>query len=289
MRHGVRIGPYNTWDDFHLTPTKKCVVQPPIEKTITLNVPGMNGYADLSASVTGYPIYKDRTGSWTFYLNPGEGRRVWDVYRDMVKKLAKLCQSPAKVILDDEPTFYYLGKVWVSGEPSQSDSLVKFTLKYQLSPIKFLVKPLEDDWLWDDANFETDLFPQKLSEFPVKSSASWLGNSVYGTHGTRVTWPDYILLPYSDVPAYVTAWATGGKIRFQLQCVYSEATSGESNYTVDTIGYAKTVEPGGEKASVLIDPKELRQGGTIKQLGLIAVKEGDANAVLHCAYQPGYV
>lgn len=65
--HDIQIGEYHSARDFHLIPAKKCVVQPPSEKVISLDVPGMNGQADLSHSITGYPVFYEREGSWEFY------------------------------------------------------------------------------------------------------------------------------------------------------------------------------------------------------------------------------
>ena len=161
--HDIQIGAYHSARDFHLIPAKKCVVQPPTEKVISLNVPGMNGQADLSHSITGYPVFYEREGSWEFYSDL-DFNRVWTAYRDIKRKLALQCQKTVKVILDDEPTFYYKGKVWMGKEPTSTNQQTKFTFNYRFYPFKYLVKPLEEDWLWDDFNFETDLAPQKLGD-----------------------------------------------------------------------------------------------------------------------------
>ena len=161
--HDIQIGEYHSARDFHLIPAKKCVVQPPTEKVISLNVPGMNGQADLSHSITGYPVFYEREGSWEFYSDM-DCNRVGTAYRDIKRKLALQCQKTVKVILDDEPTFYYKGKVWMGKEPTSTKQQTKFTFNYRCYPFKYLVKPLEEDWLWDDFNFETDLAPQKLGD-----------------------------------------------------------------------------------------------------------------------------
>ena len=161
--HDIQIGAYHSAKDFHLIPAKKCVVQPPAEKVISLNVPGMNGQADLSHAVTGYPVFYEREGSWIFYSDL-DYNRIWSAYQDIKQKLALQCHDNVKVILDDEPTFYYKGKVWMGSEPTSSGKKTKFTLQYRFYPFKYLVKPLEDDWLWDDFNFETDLAPQKIGD-----------------------------------------------------------------------------------------------------------------------------
>ena len=51
--HGVTIDGLHTWRDLYLIPICRPVVQPPIEKTKTLDIEGMNGEADLSHGLTG--------------------------------------------------------------------------------------------------------------------------------------------------------------------------------------------------------------------------------------------
>ena len=58
--HGVTIDGLHTWRDLYLIPICRPVVQPPIEKTKTLDIEGMNGEADLSHGLTGYPVFGSR-------------------------------------------------------------------------------------------------------------------------------------------------------------------------------------------------------------------------------------
>ena len=67
--HGVTIDGLHTWRDLYLIPICRPVVQPPIEKTKTLDIEGMNGEADLSHGLTGYPVFGSREGSWQFWLD----------------------------------------------------------------------------------------------------------------------------------------------------------------------------------------------------------------------------
>ena len=91
----------------------------------------MNGQADLSQSLTGYPVFNEREGSWEFYSDLAY-TRVWTAYQDIKRKLALQCQKSVKVILDDEPTFYYLGKVWMGEPPTPTNQQTQFTLNYRL-------------------------------------------------------------------------------------------------------------------------------------------------------------
>ena len=56
----------NTWDDWYLIPSSRPVFNPPSVKTQYIDIPGANGQIDLTESLTGYPVYKNREGSWNF-------------------------------------------------------------------------------------------------------------------------------------------------------------------------------------------------------------------------------
>lgn len=157
MPHGITIGSIHTWKDLYLIPVCRPIVQAPTEKTMTLDIEGLNGTADLSHSLTGYPVFNDREGSWQFYLDTERYQEehgfygpVGDMaYRDIQQKLLAEMKAPfrTKVILDDEPLVYYIGRVWVSGKPSYQYDHAKITLQYRLYPFKYLVKEPNGDWL----------------------------------------------------------------------------------------------------------------------------------------------
>ena len=74
MYHSITIGDKNTWDDWKMIPVSRPVVAPPVEKVLSVNVPGRDGTTYLSKSLTGYPVFKAREGSWEFYLDTDEWR-----------------------------------------------------------------------------------------------------------------------------------------------------------------------------------------------------------------------
>ena len=69
MYHSITIGGKNTWDDWKMIPSSRPVVAPPVEKVVSVNVPGRDGTTYLSNSLTGYPVFKSREGTWEFYLD----------------------------------------------------------------------------------------------------------------------------------------------------------------------------------------------------------------------------
>ena len=68
MYHSITIGGKNTWDDWRLVPASRPVFNPPAQKVKTLEIPGGDGVIDLSQSLTGYPVYQNRTGSIEFIV-----------------------------------------------------------------------------------------------------------------------------------------------------------------------------------------------------------------------------
>lgn len=192
----------HTWKDLFLIPASRPIVQPPIEKTMTLDVEGMSGEADLSHGLTGYPVFNDREGSWQFYIDTDRWREAngfWGpvgsfAYRDIMHRLNRMMERPfqTKIIFDDDPLFYYVGRVWVSERPSQQYNHTKITLQYRLYPYKYLLVEDGDDWLWDTFCFETDIATVKMHDVAMKA-------------GDRETFP----LVFTDKPSAVFVTSTG--------------------------------------------------------------------------------
>lgn len=122
----------NTYNNWHLVPESRPLVNPPKKKTNYVNVPGSNGSLDFSEVLTGYPVFEDREGSWTFYvLNGYEG---WQVIYTSI--MAFLHGKKIKVTLEDDPNYYYEGILSVNKWESVKD-YSKITIDYKLFPYKY--------------------------------------------------------------------------------------------------------------------------------------------------------
>ena len=200
--HGITIGDIHTWRDLYLIPVCRPIVQPPTEKTMTLEVEGMSGVADLSHGLTGYPVFSDREGNWQFYVDTDRWREennFWGpvgnlAYQDIMARLKEKMARPfqTRIILDDDPLFYWVGRIWVSEAPSQQYNHTKITLQYRLYPYKYLLAEDGDDWLWDPFCFETDLATVKMHGVTLPA-------------GTRETFP----LVFTDKPSAVFVTSSG--------------------------------------------------------------------------------
>lgn len=261
LRHAIRIGNLNTLDDLHLIAAKKPLVLPPAEKVLMVNVPGKNGMTDLSWAQTGWPVFYEREGSWDFYTQADEAR-VWQAYRDIQTRLAQTCRTPVRVVLEDEPSFAYIGRVWASTAPQQAKQMTKVTLRYRFFPFKELAKPLEEDWLWDEFGFETDLAPQKLGDLRLEMEEPRRD----------------IRLPQTDRPTRLTLTATKGAVSWCLRRNNPEGEKlNEGNLAA------------GETKSVLMEPASSVNGGYISIFCLTLTRTSENGAVVQASYHPGYL
>ena len=149
--HSITIGDKNTWDDWHIIPTSRPLFSAPRVKTSYISLPGGDGALDLTEVLTGRPTYERRTGSWEFIVLNDFGD--WATrYSDI---MAYLQGNQFRIILDDDPEYYYIGRVSVNewrSEPYWS----RIVIDYNVDPYKRNVDGFGDMWLWDPFNFETD-------------------------------------------------------------------------------------------------------------------------------------
>jgi len=158
MYHSITFGDKNTWDEWRLVPTSRPVFNPPAQKVKTLDIPGSDGVIDLSTSLTGYPVFQNRTGSFEFivvdykywtpmrdnvndtvrdYVNDdikGAGFRQWhEAYSDIMNYLHG---RTMRAVLEDDPDYYYEGRFTVNSWKSEKN-WSKITIDYDVNPYKW--------------------------------------------------------------------------------------------------------------------------------------------------------
>lgn len=146
MYHSINIGEKNTFDDWHLIYPGRPSVNPPQPKLNYVDVLGKSGSLDYTEALTKTPRYSDREGTWEFViLNPGDVEQYvldsdhpitnsWDLYSEIMT----YCNGKyfEKIWLEDDPDYYYSGRVWISGMQTGS-SWSRITLSYHLEPFKY--------------------------------------------------------------------------------------------------------------------------------------------------------
>lgn len=149
--HSINIGSINTWDDWHIVPASRPLIAAPRVKTSYISLPGGDGSLDLTEVLAGRPTYERRSGSWEFIVMNDYGD--WATrYSDI---MAYLQGKQYRIVLDDDPAYYYFGRLSVNewrSEPNWS----RIVINYNVDPYKRSVDGFGDKWLWDPFNFETD-------------------------------------------------------------------------------------------------------------------------------------
>lgn len=149
MYHSVTFGEMNTWDDWRLVPTSRPLFNPPSQKVKTLEIPGGDGVIDLSQSLTGYPVFQNRTGSIEFVVINGFKR--WHMaYSDIMDYLHG---QNMRAVLEDDPEYFYEGRFTVNAWKSDKDNS-KITIDYDVGPYKWSLLSSTEDWRWDPFNFQ---------------------------------------------------------------------------------------------------------------------------------------
>lgn len=131
MYHSITFGGKNTWEDWHLVPSSRPVFNPPALKKKTLDIPGGDGLIDLSDSLTGYPVYNNREGSFEFIVmnDYWEWQEAYSTIMDYLHGIKMIA------FLEDDPDYYYEGRFTVNNWKSDKNySLI--TIDYDVDPYK---------------------------------------------------------------------------------------------------------------------------------------------------------
>lgn len=159
MYHSITFGDKNTYDDWHLVPLSRPVFNPPTQKIKTVDIPGANGLLDFSDSLTKYPVFNNRIGSFEFaVLN---GYEEWHMAYSQI--MSYLHGKKTYAILEDDPKWMYVGRFSVNQWKSNNDGTwSNIVIDYDVEPYKLALFSSLDDWIWDPFNFDEDII---LSDF----------------------------------------------------------------------------------------------------------------------------
>lgn len=136
--HSVIFGDKNTWDDWHLIPSARPVFAVPSQKVVTVDIPGADGIIDLSTALTGKPTFNNREGSFNFIVMLDLSYGEWqDRYSEILNTIHG---KSVRIILEDDPEWFYQGRVAVNVWSSPSDgSGSTVTIDYSVDPYKYKI------------------------------------------------------------------------------------------------------------------------------------------------------
>lgn len=152
MIYGVTFGQKHTYRDWGLLPKSRPTAAPPDVVTNYVDVPGLDGQLDLSEVLTGRVGYQTRDFSAEFLVIAARTR--WDTLYSEI--LDTLHGQRVKIILDEDPGYYYMGRVTVNTLKSDRKTAT-ISIKAVCDPYKLEIAGSLDDWLWDTFNFETGI------------------------------------------------------------------------------------------------------------------------------------
>lgn len=152
MMNGVTFGSKHSYRDWGLILKSRPVISPPSPKTVYVDIPASDGIIDLTESLTGDVKYENRTITCEF--NVLDARNRWsNIYS---KILDFLHGQQMKVIFDEDPTYYYIGRVKVNEWKSDKKTST-IAIEGSVEPYKLEMFSSLEDWEWDSFNFETGI------------------------------------------------------------------------------------------------------------------------------------
>lgn len=192
MYHSLIIDDINTWDDWHLIPTSRPLVNPPPVRMSFVEIPGMDGAIDLTEFLTGKPNYSNRTGSWEFIVH--HEYSSWEEIYSRIMAYAHGVRH--KVILEDDPFYYYEGRLSVNNFKSNKNWST-ITIDYNLGPYKKAVEGYVSMWIWDTFNFETGIIQNQTDNPKTETYTLAESTSLYPT--ISGVGPSYLTIEVSPV------------------------------------------------------------------------------------------
>ncbi len=165
MYHSVNFGSKNSYSDWHLVPDSRPVIAMPEVKTNYIEVPGASGTLDMSESLTGYPVYNDRSGSMKFHVL--NDYQEWQVLHQEIANY--LHGKTIDISLEDDPNYYYTGRVvmaeWISNN-NASTPWSDITFNYTLEPYKYWYDEFVKTKQSNVTNFSVDFSDESIGRMP---------------------------------------------------------------------------------------------------------------------------
>ena len=224
----------NTLKDWYIVPLGRPLINPPQQKRQTIDIPGANGILDLSNSLTHYPVFENRTGQIQFAKLNDVPQNDWlTVYTKMMKFLQG---NEVKMIMEEDPKFFYEGMFWVDEWNSRNDGTwSEVTIGYDVQPYRRSIYSSVDDWLWDPFNFETDMIQDTVFSRIQIDSDDWDERDFTGLIDMMPVIPEFTVTTTDGNPMLAQLYNSDLKFNWKdinlpngsgivYDCILSEAT-----------------------------------------------------------------
>lgn len=135
--------------DLGLHPRSKPRIISPDIQSDPQEMPGHDGLLDDAEEMDGTVHFFNREGVFEF-VNI-DGRETWDACE---KRLKRLHGRKKQIVLDEDPTGYYYGRLHVDEPEYDSEGGKAFyTVTADLEPFKYDFNTTVEPWLWDPFSF----------------------------------------------------------------------------------------------------------------------------------------
>lgn len=129
--HGVIFGDKHSYRDWGLLTKSRPKISPPQAKLKLIQVPGSDAVIDLTERLTGQVHYEMRTIKFEFIVM--EKRERWPSLHSEI--LNYMHGKRIRIIMDDDPNFYYEGRVTVGSlDPEKKTAVLE--MEAQVEPYK---------------------------------------------------------------------------------------------------------------------------------------------------------
>ena len=213
---------WNTRDDWGLALTTQPTFQTPPTKTKYLDLPGGNGVIDLTTAITGYPVYGDRTGSFTFVAPVKQAQ-----WQPLLSEIAEALHGQAvRIILDDDPGWYYEGRVSLNIDACERQ-YATVVINYDVGPFKWAITATNEPWLWDPFSFVDGVIGNGTFAASFSASASVTDTAAELAYTAEATgdaffFPSFTVTGDSDVILTIKA---GDEVRATVTLAHGETAS----------------------------------------------------------------
>lgn len=175
MLYGVTFGDYHTFDTWGLYNQRQAMLSPPEAKTYSVDIPGGDGSVDLTETF-GQVSYYDR--ELTFTLKGKKALTDWPVvYMDILNKLHG---QTMEIRLDDDPGYYYEGRVSVGALTPLSNKAASIEVTAAVGPFKWENDEAEYAQIYSSGDIESSVQVEVTAGSNV-SGQSWNVDYRYGT------------------------------------------------------------------------------------------------------------
>lgn len=163
---GVKFGNFHSKDDYGMDFLTYSISSPKPKQNL-IDVPLRDGTIDLTTALTDEVMYENRTITASFEVR--DKRALWSSKISNIRN--DLHGRRLKIVFDDDPNFYYIGRVFV-GEITSNGSTGTLVIEADAEPYKYDMFSSDEDWEWDTFDFENGII-NEAAEIVVNGATSF--------------------------------------------------------------------------------------------------------------------